>query len=187
MGVLCSLHQRIISFLQQTYNFPGFWSPQVYSYHLATNTTVIFKQAMSLFPCVFYCTYLYAIRIAWINSCRQSTKHTHTHSYAQFTKHAVTESGNLSLHSEQSGKTQTELRGNQKESDLEIQGDQMVALLGVEAAGLGEMKARSVLSPTGQVRRDTQWERALRPGEAFTPSTKPSGVIPPHCLSILPH
>lgn len=81
---------------------------------------------------------------------------THRHNYTQFTKHSKTESGNLTLHSGQSGKTQAELRGNQKENDLEIQGDQMVALLGAEAAGLGGMKAWSVLGLTGQVRRDTK-------------------------------
>lgn len=85
-----------------------------------------------------------------------STDYLNTESYTQFTKHSITESRNLTLHSEQSGKTQTELRGNQKENDLEIQGDQMVALLGPEAAGLGGMKACSVLVLTGQVRRNTQ-------------------------------
>lgn len=65
------------------------------------------------------------------------------------------QSGNLTLHSEQSGKTRAELKGIRKENDLEIQGDQMLALLGARAAGLGVMKAWSVLGPTGQVRQDT--------------------------------
>lgn len=57
------------------------------------------------------------------------------------------------------GKTAAELRGNQKTNDLEIQGDQMVALLGVKAPGLGGMNAWSVLGLTGQVKRDTLRER----------------------------
>ncbi len=83
-------------------------------------------------------------------------KTTYTQLHTQFTKHFITKSRNLTLCSEQSGKTQAKLRGNQKENDLEIQGDQMVALLGAAAAGLGAMKAWSVLGLTGQVRRDTQ-------------------------------
>lgn len=88
-----------------------------------------------------------------------STDQTRTHYYTQFTKQSITKRWNLIHCSEQSGKTEAELRGNQKENDLEIQGDQMVALLGVEAPGLGGMKGWSVLGLTGQVRRDTQWER----------------------------
>lgn len=82
-----------------------------------------------------------------------------THSFSQFAKQSIVESRNLTRCSEQSWKTEAELRGNQMENDLEIQGDQMVALLGVEAPGLGGMKAWSVLGLTGQVRRDTQRKR----------------------------
>lgn len=85
--------------------------------------------------------------------CRQASAHLHT---TKFTKQSITESRNPTRLPEQSGKTEAKLRGNQKENDLEIQGDQMVALLGVQAPGLGGMKARSVLGLTGQVRRDTR-------------------------------
>lgn len=89
------------------------------------------------------------------NSCERATKHAQIQLWT-VSPQTITKSGNLTLHSEQSGKTLAELRGNQKENDLEIQGDQMVALLGAEAAGLKRMKAWSVLGLTGQVRRDTQ-------------------------------
>lgn len=82
-----------------------------------------------------------------------------TNSYTQLVEQPFTGSRNLTLHSEQSGKTATGLRGNQKMNDLEIQGDQMVALLGVKAPGLGGMNAWSVLGLTGQVKRDTPQER----------------------------
>lgn len=81
-----------------------------------------------------------------------------TYTVTQSSPNAPSLSGNPTLCSEQSGKTQARRGGNQKENDLEIQGDQMVALLGAEAAGLGGMKARSVLGLTDQVRRGTQRE-----------------------------
>lgn len=87
----------------------------------------------------------------------QDTKHTQSHT--RLVKQPITGSRNSNLLSEQSGKTAAELRGNQKKNDLEIQGDQMVALLGVKAPGLGGMNAWSVLGLTGQVKRDTLWER----------------------------
>lgn len=53
-----------------------------------------------------------------------------------------------------------DLRENQKENDLEIQGDQMVTLLRAEDTGLAGIKAWSVLGLTGQarlpVRKSTQ-------------------------------
>lgn len=64
-----------------------------------------------------------------------------TNSYTQLIEQPITGSRNLTLLSEQSGKTAAELRGNQKTNDLEIQGDQMLALLGVKAPGLGGMNA----------------------------------------------
>lgn len=82
-----------------------------------------------------------------------------TQSHAQLVKQPVTGSRNLTLCSEQSGKTAAELRGNQKKNDLEIQGDQMLALLGVKAPRLDGMNAWSVLGLTGQVKRDTLRER----------------------------
>lgn len=53
---------------------------------------------------------------------------------------------------------QAELRGNQKENDLEIQGDQMVALLGAEATGPAGMKARSVRGLAGREREHSGLE-----------------------------
>lgn len=82
-----------------------------------------------------------------------------TNSYTQLIEQPITGSRNLTLLSEQSGKTAAELRGNQKTNDLEIQGDQMLALLGVKAPGLGGMNAWSVLGLTGQVKRDTLRQR----------------------------
>lgn len=78
-----------------------------------------------------------------------------TNSYTQLVEQPITGSRNLTLRSEQSGKTAAELRRNQKTNDLEIQGDQMVALLGVKDPGLGGMNAWSVLGLIGQVKRDT--------------------------------
>lgn len=78
-----------------------------------------------------------------------------TNSYTQLVEQPITGSRNLILRSEQSGKTAAELRRNQKTNDLEIQGDQMVALLGVKDPGLGGMNAWSVLGLIGQVKRDT--------------------------------
>lgn len=80
-------------------------------------------------------------------------------SYTPLAEQSVTGSRNLTLCSEQSEKTAAKLRGNQKTNDLEIQGDQMVALLGVKAPGLGGMNARSVLGFTGHVKRDTLRDR----------------------------
>lgn len=82
-----------------------------------------------------------------------------TQSHGQLVEQPVTGSRNSTLRSEQSEKTAAKLRGNQKKNDLEIQGDQMLALLGVKAPGLGGMNAWSVLGLTGQVKRDTLRER----------------------------
>lgn len=107
------------------------------------------------------------------------------HSYASLTKQPVTGSRNLTLSSEQSGKIEAVLKGNQKENDSEIQEDQMVALLGVKAPGLGGMKAGFVLGLTGQVRRDAKREREHSGlEEPSHHQLNPRGIIPPSYLSI---
>lgn len=77
-----------------------------------------------------------------------TTYHTDS-SFIHNSQQSISERGNLILCSEQSGKTHAAWRENQTETDLEIQGDQMVALLVVEAVGIVGMKARSVFSWTG--------------------------------------
>lgn len=64
MGVLCSLHQRVISLLKQTCNLLCLWSPQFHLYHFAARPTVNLKQAY-LSGCelvLIYCTYFYVLR-----------------------------------------------------------------------------------------------------------------------------
>lgn len=77
------------------------------------------------------------------------------------------------------------LAGNQQESDLEIQGDQMEASLAGRAPGLGTMKACSVLrlpGLTGRVRwggAGGRWD----PKELHTIQPTLRGVLPQSRLS----
>lgn len=117
-------------------------------------------------------------------SCYQDTKHTESHS-ARRTAHHWEQKLDPSFRtkwknsSRAKRESKEERFGNSRGSDGSFIRSQS------PRAGWDECLVCPSPYQPGQARHPLG-ERALRPGGAFTPLTKPSGVISPFCLSIPP-
>lgn len=111
----------------------------------------------------------------------------HIRSYTGFTKRSITEWKPDPLFRtkwKNTGRVRRESKGERFRNSRGSNGSFIRSWS--RRAGRNESPVCAGPNRPGQARHPAR-ERALRPGGAFTPSTRPSGVIPPSCLSIPLH